>query len=166
MKTLLLMRHAKSDWSQPELSDHDRPLKPRGVRAARKMAERWPAALPDLVLCSTAVRAQNTWQEIKAFWESQQHPRPTVSIIPELYHCDPAEFPRQLARQSKVETCLIIGHNPALEDWIFRLTGAAATLPTAALARLEVEGANWSATGRTPGSVWLTNVWRPRELAE
>ena len=62
MKRLWLLRHAKSSWDDPGLADHDRPLAPRGRKAGKRM-RRWAAehdVRPDLVLCSTAVRAQAT----------------------------------------------------------------------------------------------------------
>lgn len=164
MKTLLLMRHAKSSWSDASLADHDRPLKSRGERASRRMGQllQDEQLHPEVILCSTAVRARATWEGLATTCE--QFSRTEVRLCPNLYHCPWEEFPRTLATLDQVETVLLIGHNPGLEDWLRRLIGREERLPTAALARLSVELTTWSSWQSQSPEVCLENLWRPRDL--
>lgn len=90
MKTLLLLRHAKSSWDDATLSDHDRPLKSRGIKAARRMGRlmREQDLCPDRILCSTAVRARETLR--LALEESGIDP--ATEFTERLFHCSPSEF--------------------------------------------------------------------------
>ena len=83
VKTILLLRHAKSAWSEASLSDHDRPLSRRGERAAKAMADYLTSksARPDLILCSTATRARQTLAPLVALWT----PAPPISLEKGLY---------------------------------------------------------------------------------
>lgn len=155
MKTLILLRHAKSDWADPELADHDRPLAERGRDAAPKMGA-WLKAhgpMPELVLCSTATRA-----------------RQTLALALEALGADPeTRFDRGLylaggagvlarLRQAPdtASTVLLVGHNPDLEQLARRLgtTGDKAALarlaekyPTAGLALIELPVERWAEAG-------------------
>ena len=77
MKTLLLMRHAKSSWSEPGLADHDRPLNKRGKQAAPEMGKllRKEGLVPDLILCSTARRSRQTAEAVAASLRLRGHGR-------------------------------------------------------------------------------------------
>jgi len=113
MKQLILMRHAKSDWTAPGTSDHDRPLNPRGQKAARSIGTwlKQQAAQPDQVLCSTATRCRQTWQGVAETLETNIAPE----FTPELYLAEPATMARllQAAAGSQV---MMIAHNPGSAD--------------------------------------------------
>lgn len=143
MKTLLLLRHGKSSWDDPELEDYDRPLTGRGQRGAKRIG-RWlqkSGVHPNVVLCSTAVRARETWT-IAA--EELSHV-PPVEWLGELYHC-PVEGFVNVLRQlpDNVATVLVVGHNPGMEDLLARLCGERKKFPTATAAHLECEIDAWS----------------------
>ncbi len=107
---LILMRHAKSAWGVPTQDDHDRPLKPRGRRAAVAMA-RWLAsqnAEPDQVLCSDAVRARQTWAIIADELASKAQ----LSLHRDLYLAGPQDMLDILGRKGAAPTVMMLGHNP------------------------------------------------------
>ena len=105
--TLILMRHAKSDWGSPGLADHDRPLNGRGLRDAPAMGQwlREMGHLPDQVLCSTATRTRQTLSGLGI-------DAPTT-FLPALYHADPATMHDAL-QQAQGRKVLMIGHNPGI----------------------------------------------------
>ncbi|MEU9119926.1 histidine phosphatase family protein [Streptomyces sp. NPDC048506] len=119
LRRLVVLRHAKSAWP-PDVADHDRPLAERGLRDA-PAAGRWLRAadcIPDLVVCSTAERARQTW-ELAA---EQLPDRPTVRHEPRLYGADPADL-LAVVRETPpdVGTLLLVGHNPAVQDLVLLL---------------------------------------------
>lgn len=144
-----LLRHAKSSWDDPGLPDHDRPLAPRGRRAAERMGRHVAATgvAPDLVLCSSATRAVATWEEIR----SGLPPGTPVEVSAELYEAGAASVLQRLnLLPETVGSVLIIGHNPAIEVLAIGLTsaGSAAAIdrmktkyPTGALATLVIDAA-------------------------
>ena len=163
MKTLLLLRHAKSSWKDPSLVDHDRPLKKRGRKAAPRMG-RWlieNGLRPDHALCSTATRARETLQLVLAEVD-QSVP---VSMHDDLYHGNVAQMIgvlREVAEPAAI--VLVDGHNPDLESFLEHVTGRCERLSTAAVARVELDLADWSElTDATRGT--LVSVSRPRELS-
>jgi phosphohistidine phosphatase len=162
MKTLLLLRHAKSSWNEPGLADHDRPLNKRGRKAAPRMARllREMALRPDLVLCSTAVRAQETARLVLSEWDSP----PAITTHEKLYHCEPSGFVELLRTVTEPNHVLmLIGHNPGLEEFLAQLTGQSEHLSTAAVARVDLDLTAWSQFAEvTRGK--LIGLWRPREL--
>lgn len=112
-RTLILLRHAKSAW--PEVRDHDRPLAPRGRRAAPAVG-RWLGTqgyLPDLVLCSSARRTRETWQLVR----EQLDAAPRVVLSEDAYGATPDRL-RSLIRQvdPACRTLLVIGHDPAVPE--------------------------------------------------
>ncbi|MEV7990797.1 histidine phosphatase family protein [Streptomyces sp. NPDC086077] len=167
LRRLVVLRHAKSA-RPPDVADHERPLAPRGRRdapaAGRALAE--SDCLPDLALCSTAVRARQTWQLASAQWAT---PAP-VRYEHELYG---AEVPELLAAvhemPPEVRTLLLVGHNPGLEDLVLALAGdgvgdtldrVRAKFPTSAIAVLTAHGSGWDAL--RPGAALLTEMLVPR----
>ena len=107
MRTLILMRHAKSSWGAPELADHDRPLNGRGRTSARAMG-RWlkrHGYLPDAVLCSSALRTRDTFERLQI--------DAPVRFTPHLYHANPAEL-LQVLRGAEAPCVLMLGHNPGI----------------------------------------------------
>lgn len=162
MKTLLVLRHAKSSWADESLDDHDRPLNRRGERAAPLMG-RWAAAhdaVPDVVLCSTAVRARRT---AELFLEAAGLDC-RVTLLPALYLADPGTYLAALRElPPAVGRAMVVGHNPGLEDLVAGLTGRHERMPTAALAAVELALDDWAhLPDAARGS--LRALWRPKEI--
>lgn len=151
MRRLVLLRHAKSSWDDPGLEDFDRPLAPRG-EAAVPVTAGWLAdrgLVPDLVLCSPAARAVETWERAAPFlavdrvkFETGLYAATAERLLERLGRivCDPA-------------TALLLGHNPALEALAARLAGdgeakaakrMAKKFPTAAVAVLRLDIDAWA----------------------
>ena len=117
---------------------------------------------PDVVLCSTAVRAKET---IRICLEEAAL-QPPVQFSPELYHCDPSQFVAQLRNvDDTANTVLMVGHNPGLELFLQQLTGEAYPFPTAAMAMLELEIADWSQVHDGLRG-HLIDLWQPRTLED
>ena len=165
MKTLYLLRHAKSSWDDPSLDDFDRPLSKRGRKAApligRYMAEHgWQ---PDLALISPAVRARNTWELVSAELRAPVETR----FEPTIYMAEPDALLALLRETDTLRSVILVGHNPGLEQLAAILAGPgsdpqararmAEKFPTAALARFEV-------AAMEPDGATLTDFIRPRDL--
>jgi len=161
MKTLLLLRHAKSSWSDSARSDHDRPLNARGEKDAPRMGRfaRDEQLCPELIVSSDAVRARLTASAIAAATGGQ------LLLDPRLYHASAAEIldALQSVVQGDVATVMIVGHNPGLEELITRLTGEREALPTAALTQIALPIDRWSDLNTSTRGT-LVGLWRPREL--
>ena len=122
MKTLHLLRHAKSSWNNPDLNDHDRPLNKRGRRTAETIAAYFQQAkiAPDVVICSTAVRALQTLDPIA----KAKKPR-NVVIQRGIYEGMQQTMWEQLRKLPNNAKCvLLIGHNPSLHDLALTLVDA------------------------------------------
>lgn len=109
MKRLILMRHAKSDWSGGASSDHDRPLNPRGRKSAASLGDwlRHEGLIPDQVLCSSAMRTRETLVRLDLPTE------PEITIARELYLATHHEILKTL-RKAQGDCVLVIGHNPGI----------------------------------------------------
>ena len=148
MKTLLIMRHAKSAYP-PEISDDfDRPLNKRGradlPRIARLLAAYGPR--PEVVLASAARRAHQT---ATGLVESLGLPARVLHLDDALYLSSPSTLTQAAAGlPDSAQTGLIIAHNPGLEEWIGDLTGARISLPTAGLAAVELSIHSWEEISR------------------
>jgi phosphohistidine phosphatase len=143
-RTLILLRHAKSDWSGDE-ADIDRPLADRGRRQAHD-AGAWLAANIDgigLAVVSPATRARSTWELVAAALDAA----PQTRIDDRVYAASADELlavVRELP--ADVETAILVGHNPGLEDLASLLTGESTRMATSAVAVIAVPG-SWSTTG-------------------
>jgi phosphohistidine phosphatase len=170
MRRLILMRHAKSSWSDPDIEDHDRPLNLRGRLAAPLMGA-WLAErglIPDAVLCSSSQRTQETWARVCQVLRDAPEPQVDAG----LYHADPPHLLAALqAAPSTVQTLALIGHQPGIGAFLRRLAAADAPacctrayqkFPTAACAVLEFDAADWTAIGFGTGRFIAFAV--PREL--
>jgi phosphohistidine phosphatase len=162
MKTLLLLHHAKSSWKEAELSDHDRPLNKRGKNTAPLMGALLhdEDLIPDLILSSSAVRTHNTALLVAKVCTY------TGEIIQtrELYLADPQDSVYRLRHVADKHTrVLVVGHNPGLEMLIEALTGETTTMPTAALAYIELSLKRWRDLDLNTESK-LVNVWLPKNL--
>jgi phosphohistidine phosphatase len=165
----MLLRHAKSSWSDPSLPDVERPLAPRGERAARSIAEylRRKRIRPSLVLCSSARRARQTLEAI----EPSLGKRCAVELSSELYAASVETLLERLrAVPESAGSVMLIGHNPGLEELALALASTGADLPrlrgkfpTGALAVIAVESKSWAAL--EPGDGALVDYVVPRELA-
>ncbi len=154
MKTLHLLRHAKSDWSDPALADHDRPLNKRGKRARREVAEHVDGWDVDLVVCSTARRTRQTSKPVVAalacpvrheerlYAASTDDVLAVVRMLPD--ECD---------------TVMLVGHNPSMEEVTFELCGKSPVYPTAALGTVELAVDTWSEVA--PGVGTLESFYSP-----
>jgi len=162
VKTLILLRHAKSSWDDPGLDDHDRPLNKRGRRDAPRMGRllRDEKVLPDVVLCSTAERARETAEAVAEASGFSGETR----FLRALYLAGPAEILAALrAVETGVPTAMVVGHNPGIEELLAVLTGAAEHLPTGALARIALPVKTWK--DLEPGIRGkLVRLWRPKDL--
>jgi len=169
MLTLSLLRHAKSDWADTDLSDLDRPLARRGEEAAPRMGAFMAARgiKPDLVLCSGAARTRATWAMIEPRLGLSNA---EVSFENALYLASERQLLKRI-RQLKtgVRHALVIGHNPGLHDLAMDLAGEgeeaamqalAAKFPTCGLAVLTFDTLAWSGIG--PGRGRLALFTGPR----
>jgi len=162
MKTLLILRHGKSSWDHPNLTDHDRPLKKRGQQDALRVGQllRGQDLVPDVILASTARRARDTAvlaAEACGF-EYEIH------FSRDLYPTWPGDIISMLrGLDDGVQRTMVVGHNPGLEELLVSLTAIDEWLPTAALAQVNLDADRWiDITDETEGE--LVNLWRPREL--
>jgi phosphohistidine phosphatase len=147
MKTLLLLRHAKSDRSNTALRDHDRPLAPRGDRDAPQMGTALAALdlIPDEILTSTAVRARETTNLVA---EAMAY-KGEIIEAPNIYGASVDGLLDSLRECDEENIVLLVGHNPGLEELICLLTGgeraeAMVRLPTAGLACLALDIEDWT----------------------
>lgn len=170
MKTLLLLRHAKSSWTDPAVADFDRPLDRRGRVAARRMG-RYLAdegLVPDLILCSAAQRARETL----AFLQHRFDANRAVRIEKALYNATPAQIVRVLETADAAADCvMVIAHNPGMEELARTLAKAGdkkarrrmlVKYPTAALAVVKVAAADWRRLAKTETT--LERFVCPKEL--
>ena len=163
MKTLLVLRHAKSSWDDETLDDHERPLNTRGQqdgpRIGYLLSER--GLTPDLLISSDAVRARMTADAVAAAAEYTHE----ILVDPRLYLATSEDICAVLRTvpETNAGTVMIVGHNPGLEQLVAQLTGQREELPTAALAQIVLPIDRWgdldnSTRGR------LVDLWRPKEL--
>ena len=144
MKSIYLLRHAKSDWEADYGEDHERPLASRGVKAAKRIGRLMGASgyLPDVILSSTAVRARTTVEIAEKAGEWGRE----IRLESSLYGADTQEIVR-LARgiSGDAESALFVGHEPGWSQAVSRLSGGGSVrMPTACLARIDLDVDAWS----------------------
>ncbi len=163
-KTVLLLRHGKSDWKATYSQDHDRPLNSRGRCASRVMG-RWLAEtgpLPDLILCSTAVRARSTCiiASDAGSWQAD------VQYERGLYYAAPEDLIHYLQEVSDhIQTVMLVGHQPTWSMTAARLSSCAVSeFPTASMARIDLMIENWEHAAPGTGKF----IWHqlPKRLSE
>lgn len=162
VRRLILMRHAKSDWGNQSLDDHDRPLNERGRRAAPLMAQHFlqNELRPQVIIASTATRVCETLELMLAEWTF----KPVVFFEKALYLAS-AETLQSHVRglHDSWHVAMLLGHNPGLAQYASRLAGHPLEMPTAAVAVLESDQASWPEA--IAAKAWqLKASWRPREL--
>jgi phosphohistidine phosphatase len=159
MRELLLLRHAKSAGKDdPALTDHERPLAPRGERACAAMAGHLQGTEVDLVLCSTARRAVDTWEGVNEGVKAGE-----VCFEDALYTFDGADLIDRLdLLRDAVTSVMVVGHNPAIEELAEWLTGEGVEkYPTGALATIALDR-GWQDLEQ--GCAELRAFVRPKDL--
>jgi phosphohistidine phosphatase len=162
VKTLLILRHAKSSWSDASLSDHDRPLKKRGRQDAPKMGKLLyrEGLTPGLIVTSSARRAVETAQFVAA----ESGYEGGIVVSGELYHADPESYLTAVRECGEGhDIVMLIGHNPGIEDLVEQLAGEWQRMPTAALAQVRLDVEAWPAL-RDDATGRLVNLWLAREV--
>ncbi len=161
MKTLLILRHGKSSWANSDLGDHDRPLKGRGKRDAKRMGEEILErdVVPDLILSSTARRARSTARRAAQAAGCADR----ITETRELYLTGAEHQLRTIARSASDEhqRVMIVGHNPTLEDLLEHLTGEDERVTTGNLACIDLDLESWQQLPGARGT--LRFLLRPRE---
>lgn len=162
MKTLLLMRHAKSSWKENELPDQERPLNKRGESDAPRMGKllKKEGFKPDMIIASPAVRTVKTAEAIK----DKIGFKGEITLNESLYLGEAEDYLAALTQlPDEVDEVLIIGHNPGLETLLQLLSGKVESLPSAAVAVLKLPVRVWGALN-TDIEGKLDELWRPKEL--
>ena len=160
MKTLFLLRHAKSSWSDPGLADFDRPLNERGIRAAPFMGEmmRRKGFEPAIIMSSPAVRAEQTAIAVK----NSAGLNAEIRLEHQIYEASPHSLKQVVSELDDTYSCaMLVGHNPGVEGFILYLTGRLEPMPTAALAVIELNVDEWNAVDDGCGE--LRKVYRPKD---
>jgi len=148
MKTLFLVRHAKSSWNDPALSDPERPLNDRGRRDAPTMGERLAKrdVKPDLILSSPATRALMTAEIIA---KKLAYKRKDIVVDDRLYAVQANDLLDVIHKLSdELKRVMLFGHNPELTELAHRLSGEITHLPTCAVAELTFDVKSWSRVGK------------------
>ncbi len=170
MKTIYLLRHAKSSWQDQEVEDISRPLSKRGRKAAKAMAAYLSAQgiVPGQILCSPALRTRQTLERMEAKLDAAI----PVRFEKGIYNADAASLLRRLRRLSEgLLSVMVIGHNPGLETLALMLTGEgeakardklATKYPTGTLAVLTAPIEHWRDLG--PETARLEALMRPKDL--
>jgi len=162
MKTVLLMRHAKSSWDNPGLSDHERPLNKRGKISAPKMGLLLTDLdlVPDVIVCSTAKRARATVEGLLETCPFEGD----VLYTRELYHAGVEEHLEALHDlDEKIDIAMLVGHNPGMEYFLEVVCEENEHLPTAAIAQILFDIDRWNEITPEISGV-MENLWRPKEL--
>jgi len=163
MRTLYLLRHAKSSWKEESQLDFERPLAGRGRKACSLIAKliQSEGIEFDLLLSSSAVRARETIELIR----QQAKLRSELRFDERIYE---APVTRLMEIISEVENdrkvILVVGHNPGMEELIHALTGEEQGMPTAGLAKIKLKSSKWAEVGEAKGTLeWIV---RPKELEQ
>jgi phosphohistidine phosphatase len=169
VRTLYVLRHAKSDWGDSSLRDFDRPLNSRGWKAAKAMGQemRERGLAPDLVLVSPAVRTKETLARAEEGFGDAFNAKETPSI-----YLAETEALIDLVRGAPTEAgrLMVVGHNPGMHELVLALTegprelrdDVASKFPTAALAEISFDVSDW--TDITLGSGRLRSFVKLRDL--
>jgi phosphohistidine phosphatase len=165
MKTLFLMRHAKSSWKEPNISDHDRPLNRRGKHDAPLMGKllRDQKMNLDLIISSTALRAETTANLIA----KAVRYKGKIILDKSIYNAEPIDLLTILSNSSdEYNSILLVGHNPAMEETVQMITNSPEiTMATCAIAHLTLSIDTWTdLKEKQTFSSKLENFWTPKEM--
>ena len=161
MKTLFVLRHAKSSWENTDLSDFVRPLNERGLKAAPLMGDvmKKNNFQPEIILSSPAKRAEQTAALIK----QTAGIGGAIQFDQRIYEASPARLLEVISEQNeKIKSILLVGHNPGLEGLLKFLTGQPQPMPTAALAVVDLKTDKWSEANSSNGNLRI--LIRPKEV--
>lgn len=152
MKTLFLLRHAKSDWNNPNISDFERPLNKRGLETApfigKLLYDR--KIQPDLILSSPAMRAKQTAILIKESAEFSAE----ITLEKRIYEASLFTMLEILSEiDEKLSSVLIVGHNPSIENIIRTLSGEIQPIPTATLTKINLNIEKWNEISHDCGEI-------------
>jgi len=164
MKTLLILRHAKSSWKEEDLSDHERPLNKRGRHDAPKVGRllKEKKLTPQLIISSDAKRARET---VERMTEACGY-KTEIRFSTALYAAGPDAYIKLLKeRDDAYAVVMVVGHNPGLEELLERLTGEEQILPTASLAKIGLPIASWYELDKSVNGQ-LAGLWLPRQFSE
>lgn len=156
MIELILTRHAKSDWNNPSLTDHNRPLNERGEQNAPMMAERLAdsGASVRRLLSSTALRARTTAEFFAEALNVE------IELDQDLYLASDDGLLAH-AMSSGVDSVMLVAHDPGLSDLAVRLSsGGIEQMPTCAVARFTWDVASWDQVGDRPADTWSLDTPR------
>ena len=160
MKTLFVLRHAKSSWDDPDLADFDRPLNDRGRKAAPFMGDvmQRNGFVPNVILSSPAARAKETAMLVNSGSASNAE----IEYEDRIYEASPQTLLQVAAAiDDRHESAMMVGHNPGIEGFIRFLTGKMEPMPTAALAVVDLDISKWEQIGA--GSGRLRKIIRPKD---
>lgn len=164
MKHLLIIRHAKSSWGDPALSDFDRPLNDRGKHDSPEMAQRLLARsiAIDAFLSSPAKRARKT---AALFAAEYNYDKDKIILIPELYHASPANFFEAIVQApAQAATIAVFSHNPGITEFVNMLTEVRVDdMPTCAIFGVQVAAQNWADFKTAPKTFWFFDY--PKSLS-
>ncbi|HLM60454.1 MAG TPA: histidine phosphatase family protein [Pyrinomonadaceae bacterium] len=161
MKTLFIMRHAKSSWENAGSSDFDRPLNERGLKAAPMMGKvmKKNKFQLDLILSSPAKRAEQTAGLVREATGIESE----INFDERIYEASPARLLEVVAEQNdNVDSILLVGHNPGLEGLVRFLTGETHQLTTANLAVVDLQSNKWNELSSSSGNLRI--LIRPKDL--
>jgi phosphohistidine phosphatase len=167
VKRLVVLRHAKSSWDEPGLDDHERPLTKRGRKAAEMIGLRLheDVLAPQLVLCSTALRARETLAGVGRGLDSDV----PVQLEPGLYEASLESLVgRVKTLPEEYDIVLLVGHNPGLQELVLHLADGGlaervqSKLPTGALVTIDFDVVHWADVA--PASVRVAAVIFPKDL--
>lgn len=148
MKTLYLLRHAKSSWGNASLPDRDRPLEARGERDAARMSKRWSQQheKPDLIMSSPAARALAT---AKVVAQGLDYKIKNITVDERLYAATVDALIAVIeALDDKLDRVMLVGHNPGFAALAHHFDSGITHMPTCALAEFRFEAKSWSGIGR------------------
>ena len=165
MKRLLILRHAKSSWKDPDLSDHDRPLNKRGRHDAPLIGKllKDEDLKPDVIVSSPAIRAKKTAELVAKECKYKGE----IVINKALYGAEPKDYLKILEGLSVTyKIVLMVGHSPTVEETIEIITNSSdVIMPTCALAHIRLPIENWADINKQKIKGKLAEIWKPKELS-
>jgi phosphohistidine phosphatase len=165
-KQLLVMRHAKSSWSDPAMKDFDRPLNKRGLRVTPEVAKfvHLQGLTPDLIISSPAKRARMTSEIFVEHCGGVS--KEQLVFNDDFYHAPFTVYQEALEqfKNEEVNILMFVGHNPGMEDLVEDFGDQWQTMPTAAVAHFDLGKTEWSEIWEPFEELTLKNLWRPKEI--
>lgn len=164
MKSVLVIRHAKSSWDDPGQPDYDRPLNERGKLDAPAMAKRLldKSITIDAFISSPAKRARKT---ASLFAAEYKYDKDKLILVPELYHADPHNFFAVIAKApAEADTIAVFSHNPGITEFVNMLTDIRIDdMPTCAIYGVKAAIQHWAAFQEAAKTFWLFDY--PKSLS-